>query len=734
MKNKFIVFGSFLLLLPHHAHAAPGSPQSERTEPGGIYEAPNFIPPFFQAESDNILGGLAGGDYSIIHSTLQSVNDRIEKGTLAQPVFFLMGIIAYKEARYPDALDHLQKAHASGFALRPYISYWIGKTLNTMGRSADAVQWLSPPQKIGRRIDEDTFWERVNALMSISKWEEAEALLARRKKETPKDEYTQLKIKFIQGKMAVLKAQRTTAHKIWKEILIQWAGSPFEDEITDILEKEGLSLEAFLSQNELLARAKKLRESGQPFEAIALYEKIARSGKDVSLETAFAQFKARQYKKSASLFQELMDHPKSGHNRAEILEKLATSYGRSDQFDQALLYNRKIIQLYPHSNSAKTARYKVAFIYLDSGQYAKAAQAFTEYLGREGGYKRKEAVWNRLWAVYLTGNYSQTLMELEALEKKERDKGELLKIAYWKARSLEQMRRTDSAQTIYREIVRQKPNHYYAFLSLQRLKKNGLDSYTLVDPLTIEHLPKCEPGDNENNWVNTIPLSDPLAVAVSLAQIGLSEYAYDEAERSEILKGSLPLVDLTSALETAQNYKRICAMGRAFLKIRPSGGKEPRYWAMAYPLAYFQWVDIFSERLNLDKYLTWSVMREESAFRPSVVSKAYAIGLMQMIPQTGKEVASLLGKTGFRPEDLKDPMTNIEFGMHYLKNRLDEFEGKMIYALASYNAGPDAVNRWRRWGDKLSPDEFVELIPYDETRDYVKKVMTSYWIYRGLYE
>lgn len=651
-----------------------------------------------------------------------------------QPVSFLMGITAYNEGRYPNALDHLKKADAESLFLREYIRYWIGKTLNAMNQPSEALQWLSLPPKIRRRIDEDIFWERVNALMQISKWDEAEASLNHRKKEIFKDEALRTKVGFYRGKMANLQGHRVIAHKSWKELLIQSAGNPFEDEIIQNLKEEGLSLETFLSQNEQLVRAQMLRESGHPLEALSLYERIGLSGKDVSFETALTQFKARRYEKSAVLFQKLWDNPESGQNRAQILEKLAASYGRSDQFDEALLYNQKIIQLYPHSPRARTAQYKTAFIHLDSGQYAKATEAFTEYLKQGSGYKKKEAVWNRLWSTYLAGNYAKTLTELELLEKKERDKGELLKLAYWKARTLEQTNHHEEARTIYRDLSRRTPNHYYAFLALQRLKKDQLHPYTLVDIDVIEHLPKCGPPANGSNWMNNIPPSDPLLTAYALVQIGLSEYAYEEAERSPLLRGNLPLADLTSALEAAQNYQRLCFMGRSFLAIKPPVGNAPLYWKMAYPFAYSQWVDIFSERYSLDKYLTWSVMREESAFRPSVASKANAIGLMQIIPQTGKEVALLLGKTNFHAEDLKDPMTNIEFGMHYLKNRLDEFEGKMIYALASYNAGPDAVNRWRRWGDKLAPDEFIELIPYDETRDYVKKVMTSYWIYRGLYE
>ena len=82
---------------------------------------------------------------------------------------------------------------------------------------------------------------------------------------------------------------------------------------------------------------------------------------------------------------------------------------------------------------------------------------------------------------------------------------------------------------------------------------------------------------------------------------------------------------------------------------------------------------------------------------------------------------------------LINPWIAIELGVWYLKQRTNQFNDNLVYAIASYNAGPEAVERWKKWGNKLPPDLFIELIPYDETRDYVKKVLRSYWVYRKLY-
>ena len=125
-------------------------------------------------------------------------------------------------------------------------------------------------------------------------------------------------------------------------------------------------------------------------------------------------------------------------------------------------------------------------------------------------------------------------------------------------------------------------------------------------------------------------------------------------------------------------------------------------------------------------------MKQESSFKPAVASTALAYGLMQIIPETGLSIARELKKKDFHPEDLKDPLTSIEFGSWYVKKLLDTFDGSVVHAVAAYNAGPEAVTRWLKWGNNLEPDEFIELIPYPETSDYVKSVLKNYWMYISL--
>jgi soluble lytic murein transglycosylase len=153
-------------------------------------------------------------------------------------------------------------------------------------------------------------------------------------------------------------------------------------------------------------------------------------------------------------------------------------------------------------------------------------------------------------------------------------------------------------------------------------------------------------------------------------------------------------------------------------------------WALSYPSAYLDAVSKASIKYNLQTSLIYAVMRTESSFHPSATSPAGAIGLMQLMPAT----AALMDKGKGNPADrLTQPEQNIKLGTRHLKDLLDLYKGEQLYAIAAYNAGAHNVDRWRKEIGQVPVDEFIERIPFGETRDYVKKVLAAATIYRRLY-
>ena len=153
-----------------------------------------------------------------------------------------------------------------------------------------------------------------------------------------------------------------------------------------------------------------------------------------------------------------------------------------------------------------------------------------------------------------------------------------------------------------------------------------------------------------------------------------------------------------------------------------------------FPNAWMASVENHAKQYNLDPLFILSLMRQESAFNEKIVSSANAIGLMQLLPATATDVAGSLDVEFENVDALKDPDVNIMLGVNYLNRLLISFGSNPIYALASYNAGDHKVREWIEIRGTLGPVEFIESIPYNETRNYVKKILRNYIIYLALYK
>ena len=153
-----------------------------------------------------------------------------------------------------------------------------------------------------------------------------------------------------------------------------------------------------------------------------------------------------------------------------------------------------------------------------------------------------------------------------------------------------------------------------------------------------------------------------------------------------------------------------------------------------YPIRYQKEIFEYSSQYEIDPYLVAAVINIESGFRPGVISRKGAVGLMQIMPSTGRWISEELDLENFSVEQLEDPELNIQMGTYYLSHLNDKFQGNMVQILAAYNGGLGNVQKWideELWdGEQFK----LEQIPFRETRDYVNKVRTVYERYRWLYD
>jgi soluble lytic murein transglycosylase-like protein len=149
-----------------------------------------------------------------------------------------------------------------------------------------------------------------------------------------------------------------------------------------------------------------------------------------------------------------------------------------------------------------------------------------------------------------------------------------------------------------------------------------------------------------------------------------------------------------------------------------------------YPRAWWRFVSRIGKELNVDPYLILAVARQESTFRPALTSSAGACGVMQVMPGTAKAIAK---NTGLRADRLDNPHQSLQLGARYIADMLRISHGNIVYALASYNAGPGNCRKWQKQFAGKDMESFIEAIPFAETRDYVKRVLGNYAAYYSLY-
>lgn len=149
-------------------------------------------------------------------------------------------------------------------------------------------------------------------------------------------------------------------------------------------------------------------------------------------------------------------------------------------------------------------------------------------------------------------------------------------------------------------------------------------------------------------------------------------------------------------------------------------------WAAPFPYQHEVLVAARHNRLN--PLLVAAVIRTESSFRPHVESRRGAVGLMQLMPSTGRWIQTKMGASG----NLWDPRVNVAVGAWYLRYLLNRYHGHVKLALAAYNSGPEVVDVWLQQ-KTIQPSVLPSSIPYPETRDFVTRVLAFYWLYRIVY-
>ncbi|HJT21435.1 MAG TPA: transglycosylase SLT domain-containing protein [Nitrospira sp.] len=664
---------------------------------------------------------------------LQRVMERFPSTLWAKRAGLLSGVLLVD--RNPAvAMQYLRAAQRDFAVLDDYIRLWLGEALLNLGDAKQAAAmfesiFLAVPDsnilvKAAYRAGEA--WYQASSCPEAAEWLAKAVSSNDREASTP--------LAFLRRAACQLRDNRVSeGRETLKQLWVRFPPSPEAREAETLL-SSNLGGEQWVPQPaDRFARAQVL--FGQAFHAEAIEELRKFLAADphspkrfeAKLKLGIAHVRLKQYDHARDTFRALTKEGVPESQEAAVW--LARVFLRQAEGD-------KLLEMARVSQNASLSAEQTGQIGLFAGIWLEDQKQFDDAIARyrhvaktgEPALQRAEALWRIGWVYYRTGRYREALDTWRMLI--DQHDGDFEPQAlYWTGRALEQTEPSQSSD-VFRQLCRRFMYTYYCQLARERTKSSGAQEPVLEAPGTGGNA--TSNGEAPVPAVNRAEIEQQNAYrrAVELRTLGLD---IDAAREVGVLadryaKDQASLVLLSTMLNEVGAYHQALRLARARFRDqleRTGGLLSPSLWNVAYPTGLLPAIKLQTLK-GVDPYLIAAIIREESQYDLKAVSRVGAIGLMQVMPATANNVAQRAGIPPVGREDLFDQETNIRIGVRYVEQLMEQFSGNLVYTVAAYNAGPLAVNTWLVQHREHSLDEFVELIPYQETRQYVKRVLRSY--------
>ncbi len=536
---------------------------------------------------------------------------------------------------------------------------------------------------------------------------------------------------YLLAMSAEARGQRGLAAETYRRLQLFMPASGYADGAADrlaALATSGVRVAPF-TLGERLERAERLLRGGAPGQAGEEADRIVADAPDGSLVfralriAADAAKKLARWEFAARALELALPRAPSAQKPALQLER-AKLLARAGQRLAALALFEQVAAAGGETETSE-ALYQRARLLEELDRQAEAVDAYravaARFPSREVG---AASLWRLGWLAWLTGDPRAAGESWTRLAESGGDRAYRSGALYWAGRVREQLGEPARAERFYRQILAETPRTYYGVLAAGRAP--GSTPPGVRAPATLPPEPAQAVA------------GDPAFARVDLLRrIGLVEYALQEAEELAARAAGDPvrLYGVSSLFVKAERYHlalRIVRRSLAPLAVTGDPALPRAFWEMFYPFGWRGELTEAAAAAGVDPYLVAAVVREESSYYPRAVSRSGARGLMQLMPGTAAPMARVRGLTFRNGRLLDDPAQNLRMGASFLAGLVREF-GDARLALAAYNAGPKRLRQW--WSARRSDDveAFVEQIPYDETRHYVKRVLLSWDEYRRIY-
>lgn len=535
---------------------------------------------------------------------------------------------------------------------------------------------------------------------------------------------------YLLGMIFEARGQTDSAVLLYQELRVLAPASGWAEGATDRLEPlaaSGVTVPP-LTMAERVERAERMLRGGVAKTAFDEAERIAQQTRDTG-------FTVRALRVMADAAQRMNRHETAARTLETLGARVPAERRAGLRLEQGRLWVRanqreRALTVFASVEGSGTDAEVAEAIFLkgrtldELDRLVPAAAAYrtvaTRYPAREVA---GASLWRLGWLEYLRGDAQAAARTWLRLVEISGGRAWRQPALYWAGRATEQSGSRESAEALYRRVLGEAPRSYYGMLVSRRIA------------VPVE---APEPGLRLPADPREAVADDPGFLRVELLRrIGLVDFAVQELDDVVLRSVGDPirLYGLSGAYIQEERYHLALRILRRYFAAAAATGHAtlPRaFWEMLYPLGWRDEINEVAARTALDPYLVAAVVREESSYYPRAISRAGARGLMQLMPDTAQPMAEVRGLAMANGDLLDDPRANLELGATFLSGLLREW-GDPRLALAAYNAGPKRVRQW--WQARRTSDleAFVEQIPFDETRHYVKRVILSWDEYRRIY-
>jgi soluble lytic murein transglycosylase len=657
---------------------------------------------------------------------------RQHPGEVAAAAYLALGHAYMLDHQYGEAASSFRQAGVSGTALDDYADYLGAQASLQAGSGADAYALLN---HFAERHPDSIFNANAPVLLANAYIQQnnPQAAVKLLQPLLDTDIAKHNDFRYALGRAYQMAGDTGQAVQVFRSLYVTQPLSFEAPQARTQLQVMGSPLTAAERKGhaDQLFNAKRYAEAGQEYHAIE-HDSAGLSAADrdaLEIYAAVCDMKLKHISR-----RDVEKLPETSDDSAALKQYMLAELSR-DEDDEAT-HDALIAQMvtrFPHSRWLEEALYSGGNMYLLKHDPKQATYHYSLLVKMfpDSTYA-PSAHWRAAWMNYRLQNYAEAARLMDEQIQMYPAGIEVPDALYWRGRIYEDEEHNyGQAMNYYRVLASTYTNYYYAGLARQRLGVLSGHTAAVAPAVVLGSVPKLTVPD----LTGDLPENEPhLIKARLLANAALNEYIGPEIDASSTSGewGALAEAEIFASYgEYTRSLQSMKHSGISFFAL-PMDQVPMVYWKLLFPQPYWGELVANAKKNGLDPYLVASLIRQESEFNPGAVSRANAYGLMQLLPSLGKSLARK-EKIKFRPSSLLDPSVNLELGTVNLKDVLNRFSGQPEYALAAYNAGDVPVRQWMAAGPYKDIEEFVESIPYSETRDYVQAVLRNREMYRALY-